>query len=335
VRYVLEGSVQRSENKVRITAQLIDALSGRHLWADRYDRNLQDIFALQDEIALKVLVALQVKVTEGEQANARSYPTENLEAYLLYVRAMAAFRNFGKNGMINTRKLVDQSLAIDPEYASALILNAWTYVIDARFRFSRPREISIRKAQQLMEKVESLEKRLSDGLRAELLMARGFIDLIEGNHEKAVVFGSKAVALAPNNAFLAAVNGLILLFVRQYDNSIENLQRAMRLSPGFPSWYNQVSTAYVFKGDHSRAIAVLEEIGKRTESKLMSAAHHLKYAFAYADQGKIQKAKQEIERVKALAPYLSIQFFRNIMHFELEADWERFASALRKAGLPE
>ncbi|MFQ5995534.1 MAG: adenylate/guanylate cyclase domain-containing protein [Acidiferrobacterales bacterium] len=335
VRYVLEGSVQRAGDRVRVTAQLVDATMDQHLWADRYDQELGDIFALQDEIALKVLIALQAELTEGEQANVRAHPTNNVEAYLLYVQAMVPFRTFTKNGMVEARRFAERSLTVDPGYSSALILGAWTHIIDARFGYSASRNESLRQANKLLEEAE-LAAAMPDSVRGEFLMARAFIDLMRHRHESATALGSKAVSLAPNNSFIIAVQGMILFFTRQYDGAVRLFERAMRLSPAYPGWYPLwLSPAYVFKGNHERAIVVAEEGIARAKSNFIRAANHVRAAFAYADQGNVEKAKQEVEHVKEITPVLTLPFYRAIMHFEHEEDWQRVASALRSAGLPE
>jgi TolB-like protein/class 3 adenylate cyclase len=335
VRYVLEGSVQRSGDRVRVTAQLVDATTDQHLWADRYDRDLGDIFALQDEIALKALIALQVELTEGEQANVRAHSTKNVEAYLLYVRALVPFRTFTKNGMVEARRFTERSLTVDPGYSSALILGAWTHIIDARFGYSALRNESLRQANQLLEEAE-LAAAMPDSVRGEFLMARAFVDLMQHRHENATALGSKAVSLAPNNSFIIAVQGMILFFTRQYDGAVRLFERAMRLSPAYPGWYPLwLSPAYVFKGNHERAIVVAEEGIARAKSDFIRAANHVRAAFAYADQGNVEKAKQEVKHVKEITPVLTLPFYRAIMHFEHEEDWQRFANAMRKAGLPD
>jgi TolB-like protein len=335
VRYVLEGSVQRVAERVRITVRLIDGTNGQHLWAKSYDRSLQDIFALQDEIAFNVLLALQVKLTEGELANIRSPSTGNIEAYLRYVQALASFRTFNKHGMVESRGFAKKSLALDPAYASALILTAWTHVIDARFNFA-PRDAALGKADRLLLKVERQNQQLPNRLLGELLMARAFAALIQGHHKDALSLGSEAVALAPNNAFIVAVQGMILVFTRRYEEATNFLQQAMRLSPTYPSWYPLwLSTAYTFRGKHQQALEIADRAIDRAESNFMKGAARVRVAFAYADQGNVEMAKKTVEQIRVLAPFLTIKFYRALMHFENEDDWERFARAMRKAGLPE
>ena len=132
VRYVLEGSVQREGDRVRITAQLIDALSGLHLWTGRYDRDFKDIFALQDDIARNVVTALQVKLTAGEQARALRRETDNLEAYEYYLRGVELGRHLNKANFAEAKELFEKAVALDPDFASAWVGLAAVHLLDAR-----------------------------------------------------------------------------------------------------------------------------------------------------------------------------------------------------------
>ena len=335
VRYILEGSVQHSGNQIRVTAQLVDASNDQNLWADQYDRDFGNIFALQDEIALRVAIALQVELTEGEQANLRSYATDDVQAYLFYVRAQEPFRTFTREGMIKARKLAEQALDIDPKYPSALILTAWTYIIDARFDYGESREKSVEKAAAFLTKAENQHRRLSDGVRAELLSARAFLSLIQGNNVDAIALGEESVTLAPNNAFIAAVDGMILFFTRQYQGAIEMFQNAMKLNPIYPSWYLLwLSAAHVFADQHDLALDVTAEGIERAEGDFMRGDHHVRAAFAHADRGDMDNAKKQIEIAKTLSPNVNLQLYRAIMHFQHEQDWDRFAKTMQEAGLP-
>jgi adenylate cyclase len=132
VRYVLEGSVQRSGDRLRITAQLIDALDGRHLWAEKYDRVIKDVFELQDEITKKIITALQVKLTSGEKASIYAKDTNNLEAYLQYLQASEYRLHATKEDTARARKLSEEAIALDPKFARAYALLGTTYMWEAR-----------------------------------------------------------------------------------------------------------------------------------------------------------------------------------------------------------
>ena len=142
VRYILEGSVLKSGDKVRITAQLIDALTGGHIWSKRFDRDFKDLFDLIDEITQEVVVALQVKLTDGEQARLWFGSTRNFEAWGYVVRGMGIFYTFSKEAMAKSRELFERAIEVDPEYAHAVTMLAWTHKIDAEFGFTDSKDES-------------------------------------------------------------------------------------------------------------------------------------------------------------------------------------------------
>jgi adenylate cyclase len=162
VRYVLEGSVRKGGDRVRITAQLIEATTGNHLWAERYDRNLKDVFALQDEITMKILMALQVKLTEGEQGRILGKGTENHEAYVRILQGREHIYLMNKEGNALARQSFEEATALDPEFAVGYTYLAWTYLIEVHLGFSDSPERSMEKALELAQKALALDDSLAD-----------------------------------------------------------------------------------------------------------------------------------------------------------------------------
>ena len=195
VKYVLEGSVRKQADRVRITAQLVDATTGHHLWAERYDRDLKDIFALQDEITLKILTSLQVKLTRGEQARLEAKGTDNLEAYLKYIQALMYRLQFNKEGLVMSQKLLEEAITLDPNYANAYVGLGYTYWIDVMIGTSQSPEQSISKAMAMAKRALALD---DSNPRAHGLLC--YINTIMRQHEKAIEEGERAIALAPNYA---------------------------------------------------------------------------------------------------------------------------------------
>jgi adenylate cyclase len=162
VRYVLEGSVRKAGDRVRITAQLIDAITGHHLWAERYDRDLKDIFALQDEITLKILMALQVKLTEGEQRVFLGKGTDNLDAYLKLLQSSEYAARFTKEDNVLARQLAQEAIALDPEYAMAYLRLSATHLMDLLYGSSKSPRESLRLAEELVQKALALDANLAE-----------------------------------------------------------------------------------------------------------------------------------------------------------------------------
>ena len=153
VRYVLEGSVQKSEDRLRITAQLIDAINGKHLWAEKYDRVFKDIFALQDEISMKILVALQVELTEGEKSRIYAKTTNNLDAYLKFLKGRNEYsESFTKETNAQAWQWFQEAVALDPQFSAAYEALGWTHVYDARYGWSKSGSESMKYALELAQK---------------------------------------------------------------------------------------------------------------------------------------------------------------------------------------
>jgi adenylate cyclase len=165
VRYVLEGSVRKAEDRVRITAQFIDAIKGHHLWAERYDRELKDIFAVQDEITIKILASLQVKLGDTWQSEFFAKGTDNLEAYLKWLQAYLYFQRVNKDDNVIARQKAEEAIAIDPNYAAAHTTLGWTHAVDARFRWSKSPKQSMVRAVDLARKAIALDDTYPDAHR--------------------------------------------------------------------------------------------------------------------------------------------------------------------------
>jgi adenylate cyclase len=193
VRYVLEGSVRKANNQVRITAQLVDGTTGTHLWAQRYDRELQDLFALQDEITQKILTALRVKLTPEEQAQLRHAPTANLEAYDYLLRGANYYWQGTKEANTQARQMFEKALALDPQYAAAYAALSFTQMMDWLYwgTFGVPLEQISALAQRAVE---------LDGSLALPHSALGYVYLWQQQYEQAIAEAERAIVLDPKDA---------------------------------------------------------------------------------------------------------------------------------------
>jgi adenylate cyclase len=242
VRYVLEGSVRRSEGRLRITAQLIDAATGNHLWAEQYDRSLKDVFALQDEITLKVITALQVKLTSGEIVRMTARGTDNLEAFLKASEGGEYSLRMNKADNLKARQLFEEAIGLDPNYAYGYAGLGWTYTVDAMYFYSEPPKKSLEKAFVLAQKAISLD----DGQEsAHRLM--GSVYLMTGQPDKAMVECARAIAVAPNSSLALAGMGDLLCAMGRFREAIKSVETAIRLDP-FPrqTFFQTLGHAYLF-----------------------------------------------------------------------------------------
>ncbi|MHC5074403.1 MAG: tetratricopeptide repeat protein [Planctomycetota bacterium] len=331
VRYVLEGSVQRSGDRVRVTAQLIDALKGHHLWAENYDRKFGDIFALQDDITDHVTMALQVKLTEGEQARIRSGHTENPEAYDYYLRAEDSFRSFTKEDNVQARKLYEKAAEMDPNNSFIWKEIGWTHYRDGRFGWTDTPDKSLALAEELAQKTLAV-----DDYSAQAYCLLSSVYMAKRQHDKAVTYGEKALSLGPNIADLTATVAVSFMYSGRLEEAIELVKKAMRLSPYYSAWYLAVlGNAYRFAGKFKEAIDALESWRARANPR--SALPHLFLAITYEEAGRGEEAQVAVAEVLKRKPKASIARFlkANTFPYKDPAEIKRVIDSLRKAGLPE
>ena len=230
VRYVLEGGVQRWDSRVRITAQLVDAMTGYHIWAERYDREVRDIFTLQDEVTQQIVRALAVKLTEGEQgriARVRTSP----EVYDLVLRGSVERRRTTREANAESRRLYAKALDLDPTYAQAYMGLSWAHLQSWQLLWTTDRD-TLERAQELAERAIVLDDTLAAG--HSLL---GQIYLWKKDHDRAIAQAERAVALAPNDADGYETLAEVLAWAGRPEESIKFIRQAMRLNPHYPFFY--------------------------------------------------------------------------------------------------
>jgi adenylate cyclase len=327
VRYVLEGSVRKSGDRVRITAQLVDAITGRHLWAHRYDRELKEVFAIQDEITRKVVTELAVKLSEGENERLMQQGTQNEEAWTYYRKGVEQFRRFNKEANFQARELSKKAIELDPDYSLPYSLLAWTYAWPVRAGLSKSPREDLKRAEELINKALALDASNFDA-ENEL----GFLYMLKGQYDKAIQQGERAVALAPNMADTYALMAVSLTFAGRADEAIEAMTKAMRLAPFYPKWFlGTLGQSYFLAGRFEEAIAALKEYLKREPGKLSS---HVWLAVIYSAWGRENQAKAEAEEVLRRKPTFSLeQWGKSLLPYKDSEKIERILTFARKAGL--
>src|SRR6266851_659906 len=294
VAYVLEGSVRKSENELRITAQLVDTTSGNHLWAERYDRPLKDIFALQDEIVQKIVTTLKLQLTLEEQGWVSRKRTDNLEAYDYYLRGLVAF-DFTKEGIAQARQLWEKAVALDPECAEAYAQLGRTYYWEWIYHWSADPQTP-KRAFELERKALALDDTLP--------MAHSRLSQLyslERQYDQAIAEGEMAIALDPNNADSHMIQAQVLNNAGRPEEALGPLAQAMRLNPHYPPMYSvELGTAYCYIGRYAEAIATLTEANKRIPS---FGLVHILLALSYLGQWLSQEepAKQTLEKASTAA----------------------------------
>jgi adenylate cyclase len=325
VRYVLEGSVQRSGNRVRVTAQLIDALTGNHLWAERYDRDIKDIFAVQDEITMKILQSMRVKLTEGEQ-DLRGKPPRNFEAFLKLLQTQEYIQRFNIEGNIMGKRLAEEAIALDPEFARAYYCLASAHMMDVYFGLSKSPKESLEKAVELTQKAISLDPKDSRPY-AQL----GHLYTMKRDYDKAVAEGERAVALDPGGADVHAWLGMTLNSADRPKEAIPLFEKAIRLNPNGPTWYfHNLGASYRMTEQYQEAITQYKRALRVAPNNIMA---HLGLAATYSLSGCDVEAHAEAKEVLKINPKYSLESHIKTMTSKNQARIDRYAEALRNAGL--
>jgi len=334
VRYVLEGSVLKSEDKVRITAQLIDALTGGHMWSERYDRDLKDLFSLLDEIAMAVTVALQVELTDGEQVRFGTGSTLNFEAWGYLVKGKSIFYKFGKEDMVRAREHCEKALKIDPKYADAVLLLAWTHKIDTHLGYTDSKEKSLKLSVELAKK--SAEMNDNDPNVHSLL---SLLSLIQGDHEKAVEEGRKAIALGPSEAESHLLFGEVLYQSGNFQEAVKMCEIAIRLHPYTPLYYlGHTLNAYYWVGRYDESLALAKRLidqGRKVEYTLGVVWGLFGSAIAKIKLDRLSEAIQDADEILKIWPWFNLDYFRSFSHYKDSAHAEQRIEELRMAGIPE
>jgi adenylate cyclase len=332
VRYILEGSVRRAGNQARINAQLIDAMAGGHLWAERYEGAMEDIFALQDSVIGRIVSGLAVKLTVSDQITlAVRRENVNLEAYDYLLRGKQLLSRIEGQDTQRAKGMFEKAIEIDPAYARAylnlglLYLNEWTLR-------GRARDQNLARAIALGQKAAELDPALAG---AHVLIAEAYLFL--GEHDKAEVEGEKAIALNPTHAETLGNLGAYLVKAGPSDKAIEVLTKAVRLDPYHPPDYLFfLGRAFFGSARYEEAVKVLRKGVSREPNYI---AFHLWLAASYAMLERGVEAQAEVIEVLRLNPDFTLRAYaawaRNYTPPKNRADMERRLSALRKAGIPE
>jgi adenylate cyclase len=334
VRYVLEGSVRKAGNRVRITAQLVDAATGNHLWAERYDRELKDIFALQDEITMKILTALQVELTAGEKARVYGKGTDNFEAYMKLLEAFKYF-NLLKDGFPMARQLAHEAIELDENFPAPYILLAQMHWIEARHQMTEFPADSIKEAYSICQKALALDDSIPD-IHALL----GMIHLYQMQHEKAITYGERGVVLGPNHVDVNAMMAHIYRFSGRFEEALGMIKKALRLQPHLSflhSWcLMEISMCHYCLDRHEEAISFAKQYRHVAESLGHSEfiwGYYLMLTLNYIRMGLDQEARDALAELLRLFPEFSLEWNRIYSVYKDPKYLEAQQKDLKKAGL--
>jgi len=331
VRYVLEGSVRKAGNRVRISGQLIDTTTGAHIWADRFDGALDDIFELQDQVASSVAGAIEPRLRQSEIERASRKPAANLTAYDLYLRALAQSYRYTEEGVAEAVILARQALAIDPSYAPAAALVGRCRGLQRHQGWGALSDDDVAETGRLARRVLEAERDDAETIG----LAAWTLFFLAGEAAMAAAALDRALALNPNAAHAWLIRGQIHALRNQPEAAIKAIERARRLSPFDPM-------AFFYAGN----IAIAHLAARRFEQAIewadralhdqprMVTAMRVKVV-ALAHLGHLDAARAELSRLLAIDPKLTIAGFRERAHYAAPEVLELFVTGLRLAGLPE
>lgn len=328
VKYILEGSVQKADIRVRITAQLIDAFTDYHIWSESYDRNLEDIFALQDEITLKLIHAMEVNLTAGEQAHLWEGATNSISAYEKCMIGVDYIHRNNKRDNALARKFLRSAIELDEKYAIPLAHMATSYFNDLIFGWS----------DNALETFDLASKAVAKALElnASLDMAHsvsGFLLLFRREHEKAMVAGEKAIAINPNGAHSLVYLAYIYWMCGKSSEALSLMEKAFRLNPiPLPMYYSGFAMAYRFNHEYDKAIEMAKKAIAMQPDMLMS---YLVLTASYSEAGMVKKAEAAAKEVIKIDPHFSLENYSAILPYKQKKDIDRYIGALCKAGLPD
>ncbi len=328
VRYVLEGSVRKAGNKVRITAQLIDCNTDGHVWADRFDRELEDIFAVQDEVTQEIVSALQVQLTQVEQDHLSLRDTDNIDAYDSLLRGKEYYLRFTRDGNQQAREYYKKAVTLDPNYATALAELARIWVQARNHGWTEDLAAPLKQASDYAVRAVKL-----NNLLPQAHVVLGFINMWKLDHEAAITELDQGLALDPNHAEGHMYLAIILGFAGQPEKSMEWVDKAIRLNPGSPFWYLFAQgNAYYSLNRYPEAISACIKAAISNPNFIFA---HLILLACYSNMGNQEECQAELKQCLARMPALSLTWAKQVMPYKDTEVLNRFINDLRGAGLQE
>jgi adenylate cyclase len=329
VRYVLEGSVRKVGNRVRVNGQLIDTLSGAHIWAERFDRELTDIFAVQDELTQEIIAALKIKLSPSEKARIAAGGTKNVDAHDFFLRGreLVAGNKRDREMFVEANACLRRAIELDPNYAGPYAALAWAYVMDYQNRWSDNPETSLDQAQRLVD--EAIAKDDKDPF---VHYVAALVGLWKKDYERWAHEADRALSLAPNYGHAHLARGLVYVYTGEPVKGIPYIERAIRLDPAQQQYRHFLGTAYLVAGNYEAAAAILRERVAITPSTDLSRAL---LASALGHLGHLEEARQIWRELKEINPRYSYVDHFGRLPFRNPVDADTLTEGLRKAGLAE
>jgi adenylate cyclase len=324
---VLEGSVRKAGDRVRITAQLVDATTGNHLWAERYNRELEDIFAVQDEITMKIVAAMQLKLTEGDKAYLlRPKGTDKIEAYLKFLEGYHYYNLFTPDALKLARQIFEEVIALDPEYVSPYYLLGHIQIQSILGTWGKNPAKSLDQAYRLAQKGLAI-----DECHPGPLTVLGRVYLMKKQFDKAISLFKRALELSPNHGPGHALLGAALSYAGEPEKAIPYCEKGLRLDPLSPTYCLwELAMAYRLTGRYEEAISSLKESLRHAPRAFWA---YLELAACSAALGRQNEARAAVSEIMRLNPEFSLEGYVETQPYKNPDHAKRFGDLLRKAGL--
>jgi adenylate cyclase len=326
VRYVLEGSVRAAGKRLRVTAQLVDAIDGGHLWADRFDRQMDDIFDIQDEIMREIVTALRIKMSDGEQAQIWLRGTDNVEAWSNAMQGVDLALQGAANTVSEGRRLLERAIAIDPEYATARAWIGFTHYLDGHFGYSDDPNGSLRQALEAANRALALDPGSVQGL-----MIKGAMEVQLELDANGIDTCRRAASLAPNDTFLKIVLARSLADLGELAEAEGLLREAMRLNPYCPiHYFGILANVLEMQGRDEEAMALLRRALAQNQDYFSG---HLRLASLLGLAGRLDEAKRHAAEARRINPRIGPRILAAYYPTKNQAALQRFVSGLEAAGI--
>ena len=334
VRYVLEGSVLRADQRMRVTAQLIDAGSGKHLWAESYDRELKDFFAVLDEITLRLVMQLEVKLTMGVHARVIARGTNSISALDNLFRGRELFIRLDPDDNLRARELARIATELDPRFAWAFALEGWTHEVEVMFGWSTDPALSLRRAEELAQRALAIDP---DTQFAHSLLSR--IHALNGQLDNAIAEGQRAVELSPNDAYPICLLSHLLVWAGQPKESLRLIKKALRLQP-HPDVHQLfiAADAHYFSGQYEDAVLWYRKLLERQRHGPLALLSWYFLIDSLVEMGAKDEARTESRELLEVHPDFTIATAIQLIKSHPYKDFsflERQIVNLRTAGVPD
>ncbi len=329
MQFVLEGSVRSGGERLRVTAQLIEAETGRHVWAQRYDREFGDVLALQDDLAKEIVSALQVELTAGEQARLAAQGTKNAEAWQLTFEGRDLVHAHHKDSVQKGKRLLEQAVGLDEDYALA-----WDALSEAYWKEARNAGWSASPERSFELAVEASDRALAlDPENADALAMRSVIMVTQRDFDGALELAEKALRLAHSNANAIALAAITLYACGQAEEAIRQTEIAMRHCPRYPPWFLLMLARchWMLKHDDEAVATARAALAADPELSLT----HVLLAMVHAEAGRDSEARKAVDALLRLDPTFSASTHMRALPLRDPETEARALSALKKAGVPD